>query len=62
MKINKYTGGGWDNKISAEIISHPANCKLIKNIDNLHKNRKCEITIIELENKIKEFNNKYMLT
>lgn len=50
---------GFVNNIDSKIISHPANCQIIKNIDNLRKNRKCEITIEELIEKIEHFNKKY---
>ena len=42
---------GWENGIASEIISHPANCILMLNSDNIKKNRKCEI---ELERLIEE--------
>ena len=46
---------GFENNISPEIISHPANCRLLKHRDNNKKNIKCDITIEELLNKIKNW-------
>jgi len=48
-------------KISLDplLVAHPANCRLIKNIENLNKNRKSSITLQELINKILKFESKY---
>jgi hypothetical protein len=50
---------GFKNKISPEIISHPANCQLIRQKDNSSKYDKSEITIDKLNEKIKYWNEKY---
>lgn len=49
------------NNVSPELLSHPANCKLILHSENLKKNSKCNMTIDELIVKIEEFNRKYKL-
>jgi len=51
---------GFKNNVDPKIISHPANCKLIRNIDNQFKNIKCSITLKELKNKIERWNIKYI--
>jgi hypothetical protein len=43
---------GFLQKISPEIISHPANCKLMRHNDNVSKLKKCSITFEELKEKI----------
>lgn len=50
---------GFENNISADIIAHPANCKLILQVDNIKKHKKCDITIDELIEKIDLWNKKY---
>jgi len=50
---------GFLNKIDPEIISHPANCKLMRHSQNISKNKKSTITLEELEEKILIFNNRY---
>jgi hypothetical protein len=50
---------GFKNKIPSEIISHPANCKLIFQSQNASKNIKCTITIEELIMRIENWNKKY---
>ncbi len=50
---------GYDNNISAKIIAHPANCRLIKHSENNIKNISCSITIDELLYKIEQWNKKY---
>lgn len=50
---------GYKNNISPKIISHPANCKLLKHTDNISKNKKCSITLDELLERIKEWEIKY---
>jgi hypothetical protein len=50
---------GFENNISAEIISHPANCKLLRHNDNVSKHSKCSITLDDLMLKITEWNIKY---
>lgn len=50
---------GWKNKIDPEIISHPANCKLIPQRQNASKGRKSSITIDELMSRIRDWNIKH---
>jgi hypothetical protein len=50
---------GFENLIDPYIISHPANCQLLKHNDNASKNRECGIKIEELIEKIKMWNQKY---
>ena len=46
---------GFEMKIDPEIISHPANCQLLKHTDNISKNRKSDVTIEELMSKIERW-------
>lgn len=46
---------GFINKIDPEIISHPANCMLLRHNDNVSKGKKCGITLDELIDKIKNW-------
>lgn len=50
---------GFEDNIDPEIISHPANCKLLKHTDNNLKNGSCSITLEKLFEKIKLWDNKY---
>ena len=50
---------GWEQKIDPYIISHPANCELMRHNDNSSKCKKCSISIDDLVCKIKEWNKKY---
>lgn len=50
---------GFENLIDPYIISHPANCQLLRHNDNVSKLDKCEITIEDLIGKIKKWNQKY---
>lgn len=51
---------GWKNKVSPLIISHPANCKLLRHDDNFFiKNKNSSISLEDLEKRIKEWNKKY---
>jgi hypothetical protein len=50
---------GYTKNISPEIIKHPANCLLILNRDNQSKGPKSSITIEELMDKIKRWDEKY---
>jgi predicted nucleic acid-binding Zn-ribbon protein len=52
---------GFKNKIDPKIISHPANCKLIKQKENSKKHSKSSITIEELLIKIEMWNKKYYI-
>jgi len=46
---------GFENNIDPDIISHPANCQLLKHTDNIIKKEKCSITISELMERIKNW-------
>jgi len=50
---------GFDNKISPSIISHPANCQIMKHTENISKYTKNNLTIEELIQKIEIWNKKY---
>ena len=50
---------GFDNDISPDVISHPANCQLMQQVKNSSKNSKCGMTLEELKLKIEEWNKKY---
>ena len=50
---------GFENLIDPYIISHPANCQLLRHNDNVSKHSNCDIEIENLINKIKEWNQKY---
>jgi hypothetical protein len=46
---------GFELGIDPKIISHPANCRLMKHTDNISKNKKSVLTLEELLEKIKKF-------
>lgn len=50
---------GYLNKINPNLISHPANCEFMLQLDNSSKSRKCSITVEELKEQIIEWDNKY---
>jgi hypothetical protein len=50
---------GFELGISPSIISHPANCRLMKHTDNISKNKKSIINYSELLERIEKFENKY---
>lgn len=51
---------GFKNNISPLIISHPANCKLMRHEENFHiKNRMSSISLNDLLTRIEIWNNKY---
>lgn len=50
---------GYELGIDPNLLSHPANCRLIKHTDNISKNSKSIITIDELLERIKIFEIKY---
>ena len=50
---------GFNNNIKAEIISHPANCKLIQQRKNSSKHTKCSISLEYLKIEISNWSNKY---
>jgi hypothetical protein len=52
---------GFKNKIDPQLISHPANCKLVKQKDNSTKYIKSTLTIEELILRIENWNKKYRL-
>ena len=52
---------GFKLGVDPKLLSHPANCKLMKHSDNISKNKKCSITIVELLEKIKTWDLKYVL-
>jgi hypothetical protein len=47
---------GWRNNIDSSIISHPANCHIIFAKENFSKNTSCSITIEDLLERIKYWN------
>ena len=46
---------GWTHKIDPEIIRHPANCQIMLSTDNSSKGEKCTITVEELMERIKHW-------
>lgn len=50
---------GLSNNVDPKILSHPANCRLIKHSENIKKHKLSYISLEELLEKIKEFNFKY---
>jgi hypothetical protein len=50
---------GYKNKVSSEIISHPANCKLMLYSDNSRKKDNSSITLEDLLKKISHWDKKY---
>ena len=50
---------GYENLIDPYLISHPANCILLKHTDNFKKNSSCSISIDELIERIKIWHDKY---
>ena len=50
---------GFKNMINPLLLAHPANCKLIINKKNQSKNVKSSLTIEELLDNVKKFDNKY---
>jgi len=52
---------GFRNNISPAIISHPANCRLMKHDENLLKNRKSDMSIDQLLEKIKAWDTRYQM-
>lgn len=49
---------GFEQGIDPKIISHPSNCRLILHTENISKNKKSIITIEELLERIKKFDNR----
>ena len=52
---------GYNNGINPEILSHPANCKLMVQSNNFKKGSESSITIEGLVKKIEQWNDKYNL-
>jgi hypothetical protein len=50
---------GFRNNIDPNLLSHPANCKLMKHNDNVSKLDKCSISLDELKMRIKKWDEKY---
>lgn len=50
---------GFDNAIEPKLISHPANCQLMIQSENSAKKTKCSISIDELKDLIKKWDEKY---
>lgn len=50
---------GFENNIDPKIISHPANCQLLRHNDNVSKGKNNHITLQELLLKIEEWDKKY---
>lgn len=50
---------GYDKGIDTKIMSHPANCQLLRHNDNVSKSKKCDLTIEELIVKISEWDDRY---
>ena len=49
----------FDNGIDPMLVSHPANCKLLRHNDNVSKFSKCSITHEELKARIEKWNARY---
>jgi len=52
---------GFLNNVPLEIIKHPANCKLVKHIDNQKKGSKSSISLEELKMRIEFFNKLFIV-
>ena len=52
---------GFINSIDPKIISHPANCKLVRHTDNQKKKTKSFISLKKLQENIEKFNILYGL-
>ena len=50
---------GYKQNIDPYLISHPANCKLMKHEDNFKKKTECSITLDELKQRVNDWNKKY---
>ena len=44
--VSKYYG--WKNSVDPEIISHPANCQIISNLDNIKKGARSDLFLKDL--------------
>ena len=47
------------NRVDPKVISHPANCQLLKHSDNARKHSKISLTLEELLERIKKWDCKY---
>lgn len=50
---------GYKNNIDPSIIAHPANCRIILQSENKKKSGRCSLTLEQLLERIKEWNEKY---
>ena len=50
---------GYENNIDPKIISHPANCMLLRHNDNVSKHKKCSLALAQLLEKIQIWDIKY---
>jgi len=50
---------GFEEGVDPKVISHPANCALLLHLDNNLKNSSCNISLDELKEKIKKWDEKY---
>ena len=50
---------GWRQKIDPYIISHPANCELMRHNENFKKLDSCSISLEDLKQRIIDWNHKY---
>ena len=50
---------GWENKIPASIIAHPANCELMQHTKNSSKHSKCSVQLEQLVENIQNWDKKY---
>lgn len=50
---------GFENNVNPKVISHPANCKLVRHTENQRKRTRCTLTLEELYNRIMEFESQW---
>jgi hypothetical protein len=50
---------GFKHNIPTKLISHPANCKLVRHTENKHKGTQCSLTLEQLEQRIKKWDEVY---
>ena len=51
--VSKYFG--WKNSVDPEIISHPANCRIISNMENIKKGKRSDLSLNTLLESIKKW-------
>lgn len=51
---------GHENRIDPKIIAHPANCQLILHNDNVSKGKRSSMSFEQLQQRILEWNSKYL--